>query len=363
MFSGMNTSDFQISGDVTLAKKMAGNASAGKKGLAAITRNTLAATTTITRNRQSSLSGSVSDAISTPANEPALTLDQSIVDIAGCAPLSDKEAAAVDAYEPHGLADLKNASLMNRVDSKFVIPRGYLTGLLQFMQDKYTALEISDLRASRYYNCYYDTDQYTHYLAHHNRRANRFKLRQRTYRDSNTSFLEIKFRNNRRRTIKTRVPLAGDRPVINTETRAFIEASGMYEFGELNAKQIGTYTRIALANEAAAERITIDVDLAVKDIQTGKMHEIGDWVIVEVKQSEFNRHSPFFDWASQQGLRRCSFSKYCMGLYYTGPEELKRNNFHKIDRQMAVSEKRYARRLSLKSLWPDMSSGLIGINP
>ena len=33
-------------------------------------------------------------------------------------------------YEPYGLTDLKNASLMNRVDSKFIMPMAWLGGIL-----------------------------------------------------------------------------------------------------------------------------------------------------------------------------------------------------------------------------------------
>ncbi len=343
--------------------------------IATQTKNTLAASTTISNLKRNGFPGACRVNAKTALDSypngishsdrswSSVPVNKAFLDVGGNAPLNESELQALSGYKSHAVEDLKNASLMNRVDSKFVIPRGYLSALLLHLQDKYTVLEIDGLRDSRYYNCYFDTEHYTHYLAHHNRRANRYKLRQRTYRDSGTSFLEVKFRNNHGRTIKTRVQLDGEKPVLNAQTTRFINESGIAQYGSLAPTQIGTYTRIALANEAAGERVTIDADLAIQDLKTGNMHEVGDWVIVEVKQGEFNRHAPFFGWARQQGLRRCSFSKYCMGIYYTGPRALKRNNFHRIDRQMAVSEKRYTQRMSLTNLWPDTPSGLVQVNP
>ena len=257
--------------------------------------------------------------------------------------LNVKEKRSLANFSAHGLNDLNKAALMDRVDTKFVIPRSYLSDLLDAMHGKYSVLQIDDLRASRYHNEYYDTANYVHYMAHHNRLANRFKLRQRTYADSGTSFIEIKFRNNHGRTIKTRIQVSAEQKFLDERTQSFIRESGIARFGPLEPVQIGTYERIALANEAEAERITIDLNLAFEDNYTGNRHAIGDWVVVEVKQNEFNRHAPFFVWARERGLRKCSFSKYCMGIYHTGPADLKRNNFHKVARHLAVAKKRCSR--------------------
>ncbi len=242
--------------------------------------------------------------------------------------------AALAQFRSHNLSDLKKAELMDRVDSKFVVPLDKLPSLLSEMSFWYSVLEVEGKRKSKYHNVYFDTDNYVHYFAHHNRRAGRFKVRQRTYVESDLSFLEVKYRNNLARTIKTRIQVPTGLSSFGTQELEFLNKSGVLRFGQLESKQEGTYNRIALANEGEGERITIDLQLAVTDLCTSKEHSIGPWVVVEVKQQQLNRRSPFFAWARENSVRRCSFSKYCMGLYYTGPSWLKRNNFHNVARQM-----------------------------
>ena len=109
------------------------------------------------------------------------------------------------ALKPHSLDSLKNAVLMNRVDSKFLLPSALAADLLANMSEEYSVLEINGLRAFNYRTTYYDTPQLAHYLAHHNGRLNRFKIRKRTYVESASSYLEVKFKDNRGRTTKTRM--------------------------------------------------------------------------------------------------------------------------------------------------------------
>jgi len=256
--------------------------------------------------------------------------------------LSTAEQQILNKYQSHDLSQLKNAALMDRVDTKFVIPRHFLRQMLSVLRDEYSALEIDGKRVSLYVNAYYDTPEYTHYLNHHNRRANRFKLRKRTYSDSEIAFLELKFKNNRGRTVKTRQPVGLDESGLETNSQHHINESGLTEFELHRLMQNSSYNRIALANEEAGERITIDLDLHIQDLATKKQFEIGDWMIVEVKQDIYDRNTTFFKWAKSHSFRACSFSKYCMGLYYTGPEHLKRNNFHKINRQISVVGRKFS---------------------
>jgi len=230
---------------------------------------------------------------------------------------------------------------MDRVDTKFLVPRALLTSMLAVLQNEYTVLEINNQRVARYENSYYDTPSFKHYMAHHNRRLNRFKLRKRTYADSDIAFLEVKFKNNHGRTVKSRKSLAVDEPAMNSNSALLLHESGLSKVAEHKLVQNSTYNRIALANEAAGERITIDLNLHIHDTTTNKQMDIGDWAIVEIKQNVYDRDTAFFEWARSHGLKACSFSKYCMGLYYTGPDFIKRNNFHKINRHITLAARKF----------------------
>ncbi|MDC0434139.1 polyphosphate polymerase domain-containing protein [bacterium] len=250
--------------------------------------------------------------------------------------------AEIQRYVPHTLDSLSKAALMSRVDTKFLVPARMLGDLLAVMRSSYSILEIDGQRSFDYLTTYYDTAQYTHYLAHHNGRCNRFKIRKRSYVASGSSFLEVKFKDIRKRTTKSRVPCNAHWQKLDTPSLHFLTSKGIVEPDKLNAVQTGRYKRLALANEACGERLTIDCNLSFRDEYSGSYYQLGSWVVVEVKQDVMDRQSAFFAWADKQGLREISFSKYCMGVYFTGPKSIKRNNFHPVAhhlkcRQLGVS--------------------------
>ena len=111
---------------------------------------------------------------------------------------------ALSAFSRHGLSDLSNSSLMNRVDSKFLLPTSSLIDVINACQDDYSLLEINGLTKFIYENLYFDSPSLNLYHHHHNRKLNRFKVRHRHYADVGTSYLEVKFKNNKGRTIKNR---------------------------------------------------------------------------------------------------------------------------------------------------------------
>ena len=246
--------------------------------------------------------------------------------------LDSQIESELNAYVSHSLSSLKNASLMRRVDSKFLVPVSLVPSLLRELRQDYTILELDGLRSFNYVTTYYDTKQHTHYLDHHNGRLNRFKVRKRTYTDSDISFLEVKFKDNKNCTTKTRI--ASDEQIDNLDDESvnFLSELQVADPTKLQAVQTGTYQRVALANEIIGERLTIDFNLAFKDEINNSRFLLGPWVVVELKQHRLNRNSAFFAWAKKNAVRKTSFSKYCMGVYFTGSPSLKRNNFHKIAR-------------------------------
>ena len=94
---------------------------------------------------------------------------------------------------------------MNRIDTKFAFNENFLPELLDLLKPYYNCLQIENKQIANYQTLYYDTSDLMLYYKHHNGSLNRYKVRQRTYLDSNLCFLEVKFKNNKGRTIKERI--------------------------------------------------------------------------------------------------------------------------------------------------------------
>ncbi|MGB0848736.1 MAG: polyphosphate polymerase domain-containing protein [Thiolinea sp.] len=247
---------------------------------------------------------------------------------ADCRPL-------VSGYTGHGLEDLQQARLMNRVDMKFLLPRSVLPDLLDSMRSFYSMLEIGGKRCFEYQNDYYDTQEMALYRAHHNGWLNRYKVRCRQYVDSKAFFLEIKHKDNKKRTRKTRMQLSSRGEVLSEPGFELMRSCGFQRPESLLLVQQGGYHRMALANESEGERLTIDINLSFSDVRRhyGRW-ELPNQIIVELKQEKRDRRSPFYCWAKQRRFRPLSFSKYCMGVYHTAGSGIKRNRFREIDRHI-----------------------------
>ncbi len=240
-------------------------------------------------------------------------------------------------FRAHGLADLNRASLMNRVDTKFVIPVDKLLTIIAELEQDYSVLEIRDRRYFRYQSTYFDTDDLSLYHLHHNQNLNRHKVRIRHYVDDDTHFLEVKFKNNKDRTIKNRIPVNADNPLAIELHRDFLQAMGLPRAMPLKPSLINQYKRIAFASEERQERLTIDFDLSQYSVMGGCRQILGleGVVIAELKQHRMNRHSPFFSVARKYNVRASGFSKYCMGVALTMPEQ----NFIKVNRFKPIARK------------------------
>ena len=105
-------------------------------------------------------------------------------------------------FEHISLAQMDGVKLMNRTDTKYTFSYSKLNLLLKRMQPFYKILEINNQLIHSYKSLYYDTEDRKFYLDHHNNRVNRNKVRFREYVGSNLTFLEIKLKNNKGRTIK-----------------------------------------------------------------------------------------------------------------------------------------------------------------
>jgi len=245
----------------------------------------------------------------------------------------------VQSYPSCLLQNLDEASLMNRVDTKFIVPAAMILELLQVLREDFSALEINGERIFRYENIYYDTPQFLLYKLHHQGKLNRHKVRVRKYLDSKTQYLEVKFKNNKKRTVKTRVELPNNYSEDLVGYRGFLEAEEVPEVRNLRPSQRSRYQRIALISQDAKERVTIDVNLRHKILAGNTLLKTSmeGLAIIELKQNRLSRESPFYSLMKSKGIRPSKISKYCVGLMMASMKDplVKYNRFKVIARRVA----------------------------
>ena len=79
------------------------------------------------------------------------------------------------------LSEMDDVKLMSRTDTKFVFNLELLPEILQQLQPHYRVLNVSGVNISDYQTLYYDTDDFLFYHQHQCGKANRCKVRYRTY--------------------------------------------------------------------------------------------------------------------------------------------------------------------------------------
>jgi hypothetical protein len=229
-------------------------------------------------------------------------------------------------FDSHNLDDLHHANLQDRVDSKFILPLAFLPILLKAARNYYSVLEINGKRTSNYFNQYFDTQEMNFYKDHHNGKLNRFKVRKRTYLDTQTQYLEVKFKNNHKRTVKSRIRCSNN-VQSDDNNHSFIKQHLGYDFTQLSISQQGGYQRIALANEAIPERITIDFNLWYQSSAGQDRLDLDGFFIVELKQQKHSKNSPFYQLMPHHYFAPTAFSKYCIGCVLLNQHTIKYNRF------------------------------------
>lgn len=226
-------------------------------------------------------------------------------------------------FEPTSLKEMDTVKLMDRTDTKFTFTENELEKVLLMVKDDYKVLEVEGKRQSAYKTLYYDTDNLKMYLNHHNGHLNRYKIRHRTYVDSDTGYLEVKFKNNKGRTIKERIKKKLTPMNWEKDTGDFLLAKTPFSPEVLKPTLWVNYKRITLVSKNNTERVTIDVDLEF--INEGLTQNLNSLVIAEVK---LDKKSPsvFLSKMKELHIREGSISKYCMGIALTKPYA-KKNNF------------------------------------
>lgn len=226
-------------------------------------------------------------------------------------------------FEPISLDEMNKVKLLDRMDRKFMFHVSHLNDILAMAGEHFFILEISGKRFARYETTYYDTPGFDMYTRHHNGKLNRYKVRFRSYVDSNLNFFEIKFKSNKGRTIKSRIKLPDNKWSLEGETGRLLEKKTIYKASDLTPALQVNYNRITLVNKNMTERLTIDFGL---NYECGdKRAELPSLIIAEVKQDR-SGSSEFITIMQQMRIKPASMSKYCLGIAST-VNNVKLNNF------------------------------------
>jgi len=227
-------------------------------------------------------------------------------------------------FRPITLTEMDGVKLLDRTDTKFIFPISKLPSVLNFVAEHYRVLEVENSRITDYETLYFDTPDWQLYTKHHNQILNRYKIRTRKYVNSNLHFFEIKYKNNKGRTIKIRVKQKSIENQITDIAKMLLEENTSLLSSQLVPALWVNYSRITFVNNNLEERVTIDLNLTFKKENTEKKYET--LVIAELKQDKARSRSLFLKAMNQYRIKRNSISKYCLGVTQL-ISEVKKNNF------------------------------------
>jgi hypothetical protein len=231
------------------------------------------------------------------------------------------EAAGL--FDPITLEEMDSVELLNRIDTKFVFPAGQLHQIMGMIVDKYNILDVDGVRLNHYRSLYFDTPDHLLFLAHQRGKMNRNKVRYREYSDSGKTYFEIKFKNNKGRTVKNRIKRVGIEPLLEGKPALMLSRLTPISPEALQPSLDVTFTRMTFVDKARTERVTMDLDLHFRN--NGAEKDYSGLVVAELKQDRAGG-SQLLALMHKLHIRECRVSKYCLGIAALNPG-IKQNNF------------------------------------
>jgi len=221
----------------------------------------------------------------------------------------------------------ETAALRTRVDRKYIVDGPRADELVQSLSTSCAALEIDGKRNFSYQSVYFDSPDFASYRSAAHRRRRRFKIRSRTYLDSEICKLEVKLRSGRKRNTKKRFDYHSDTcREITDDGRQFIK-NAVGNLGipdDLSPVLTTKYQRSTLVDMSSGDRLTCDENLVCEDWENSTIAL--DYFIFETKSEGPPSSFDYVLWG--HGIRPARISKFCTGLAALHPE-LPSNKWHR----------------------------------
>lgn len=204
-------------------------------------------------------------------------------------------------------------SLMNRVELKFLLAARNVPELINLISEEYCILEIDDHRVFPYSSTYLDTADYMLYNQHVRGELDRYKIRYRKYESTGLTYLEVKRRTNKGRTIKCRIEKISSDVAFDKRSERFITEHSPVSSGMIKPVLLNRFMRVTLAHLQHNERITIDFNMTFSDAGLTSELRLPYLAIVEYKKESYSDSLCFRSLMKKIRARPSSFSKYCIG--------------------------------------------------
>lgn len=229
-------------------------------------------------------------------------------------------------FAPASLEEVKKIKSFKRSNSKYVFSIRKLPEILVEMTAHYKLLYVNEIAAHPHTTVYYDTPEYAMYNAHQNGKLSRCKLRHKNYDESDSGYLELKYKNNKREKRKNKIKfcLAAQNLV---EADEFLKKNSPFTAADLSPQIVIKYTRLTFLNIENGERITCDYELnvAAYDNQE-KIINLEHLCVLEIKRANNKKQSFISDLLITHKIQLKGMSKYCIGLAAVN-KRLKNNRF------------------------------------
>lgn len=231
---------------------------------------------------------------------------------------------AIRAFSRIELDELPTDALMERIDRKFLTSYNRIPQLLSGLEKHYNAIDAAGAVVAPYQTLYFDTDDLTFFTMHHSGFGHRVKVRYRHYPGTNTTFLEVKRKNNKGFTSKERIQTECVKQDLDTQAKSFLNQQlSETRADDLKAGASIAYTRMGFISKDGNERFSVDFNM--KATLNGAEVSFGRLAIFEVKQ-DYIHTTPVVTHLRNHGIREESVSKYCTALSLLKPD-LKSNLF------------------------------------
>ena len=241
----------------------------------------------------------------------------------------------------------EKAAMQTRVDRKYIVDADYAASILaELPADEAAVLEIDGQREFAYDSVYFDTPDLVSYKASAIGSRNRFKVRTRSYLDSDLSFLEVKTEGAREFTVKERIPYSiENRDILTAEGKEYV-ATALEQLTDASVDRLESVIRTGYRRTTVylpqseqnpvASRLTIDTSLTWTPLsesalmytadggegptkyQVGTEYSAPGTVIIETKSGSAPSVADKYLWRA--GIRPVKISKFATGMAALNPQ-------------------------------------------